>query len=134
MTNVRIRLDPGRTAAFVSRSTSEAAQRGGQRLKGYLAQEISASGRVDTGRMRDDWTVQVRERGSRSVAEVVSNVPYTTYQDQGIGPVRARPGRVLRFRPKGMAGYIFRPRTRGFPGAGFMQRAIRRLSPRDFTP
>lgn len=135
MAGVEIRLYPDRMAELTIRTTHDAARRAAETTERRVKQNIVSSGRVDTGRMLASVdAMMVSQTVTHAEWRVVVDTPYAIYQEKGIGPVHARPGHVLRFRPKGSATFIFRPRTRGFAGAHFMQRAYSALSTSDFLP
>jgi hypothetical protein len=64
---------------------------------------------------------------------VFTRVPYAEFQEKGTGPIVAAPGGILRFKPKGMSAFIFRPRTKGVPALHFMRDVARSLRKSDFT-
>lgn len=67
-----------------------------------------------------------------SKVAVGTPVPYVKYQEFGTrahGPVRAK---MLRFRPKGSAEYVFAKWVRGVQPARFMRKALAALRPSDF--
>jgi hypothetical protein len=106
-----------------------AAQRTKVRIQGYIRQQ----GRVRTGAMVRSIRTSPRRSGpNRSAYSVTSGLPYTKFQNDGIGPVVARPGSVLRFKPKGSNVFIFRPRTRGFTGGHFFEKAQNAIRLTDF--
>lgn len=95
---------------------------------------VVQSGRVNTGAL----VLSIKEERAlygptRSTWRVGSDLEYAIFQELGIGPVHARPGGVLRFKPKGAVAYIYRPRTKGFEGAHFLEDALRRLTAHDYT-
>lgn len=96
---------------------------------------ITRSGRVDTGAMRNGM-VALRVRGARQGVwyEVGTPLPYAIYQHEGTtGPIRPRRARVLRF--KGNSGsYVFPRQVRGVTAEPFLTDALRSLSLSDFTP
>lgn len=132
-THVTVRLDKTKVNSLLYQVTDKGARKAAERTRDRAKAGIVAAGRVDTGRMLNGIRVT---KGSttptRTEYRVGTSVPYAGYQEEGIGPVVARRGGVLRFRPKGSSVFIFRPRTRGFPGAHFMRNAYRSLSLRDF--
>lgn len=102
-----------------------------KRAQIYLLQE----GRVRTGALHESIKARpAQPRNGMPVWEVGSLLPYAIYQEFGIGPVVARKGKVLRFTPKGGGIAIYRPRSRGFRGARFMERAFYALRSEDFVP
>ena len=98
-------------------------------------ENVVRAGRVRTGKMRDTIKAGKAVRhGSRVRIQVNSGVPYSVYQEYGIGPVVPIRAKALRFVPKGGGGVVFAKRTRGFPGAFFMRDALRALNVQDFIP
>lgn len=102
---------------------------------------ISAEGRVDTGAMRGSIRTarlaHSRGPGGRfSVGvgyQIGTDLPYARFQHQGtLGPIFPRHARVLRFRPSGSTGYVFRPRVRGIEAVPFLTRALESLNTGDF--
>lgn len=114
--------------------TREGAQNAAITTAHRVQQNIRAAGRVDTGRMLN--SIDIRKDRSTENSDwwtVGSNLDYTMYQEKGIGPVHARPGGILAFKPKGSYAMIFRPRTRGFSGANFLRNAASSIRFRDFV-
>lgn len=135
-TSVRIILDQRAINRLTAGTTDVSARRAATRVRDRAKGNLTASGRVNTGRLRDSITA--RRAGStdpkRAVYEVGSNVFYAGFQEHGIGPVYPKRAKVLRFRPKGSSSFIFRPRTKGFPGAHYLERAYKSLTMRDYLP
>ena len=130
---VRLQID-GRAVRTISQNTNrEASERGAQRAKELIQQEIRAAGRMDRYRMFHSVRVH-RERasGSQFSAWVGPDVPYAKWQNDGTGPIYPRRAKVLRFKPKGSGSFVFARRTKGVPAARFMEKAARRLSTQDF--
>lgn len=75
---------------------------------------------------------QIMHLGNLLMVEVGSPLFYAIYQEKGIGPVVPVKAKVLRFQPKGSSTYVFASRTKGFPGAYYLTRAIRSLTVADF--
>lgn len=132
---VKLTLYHANISRLTSKVTSESSRRAAEKTKKAIQSEIVASGRMDTGAMHRSIEVSpVAQSPEKSSFKVGSSKDYFKYQDQGIGPVTAKSGKVLAFSPKGMSATIFRPRTRGFPGAQFLRKARARLSVRDWLP
>src|SRR5690606_6421072 len=80
-------------------------------------ENVVRAGRVRTGKMRDTIRAgKAMNQGTRVRIQVNSGVPYSVYQEYGIGPVVPIRAKALRFTPKG-GGVVFAKRTKGFPGA-----------------
>lgn len=130
---LRIEWDNAALGELKGKAIKATSRRAADKTKQRVQQNIRASGRVRTGRMVNSVAVTVaRQDNNRLTYYVGSTVPYATWQNDGIGPVHAKRGRVLAFQPKGSSVVIFRPRTRGFTGAHFYEKALRALTKRDF--
>lgn len=125
-------LDRSAIERLLRGTSATAARKGAEKTKARVQANIRASGRVRTGKMHDSIEVVLVEEGRVTTYAVRSTLDYTYYQEEGIGPVVARPGKVLRFQPKGSAVFIFRPRTKGFAGAHFFRNAMREMKLSDF--
>lgn len=129
--NVQVTLDKSKLNPFLVNVTEASAGRAAVRVR----DRARANAPVRTGKLRDSIRFRTKTRTQDlTVIEVSSNVPYAKYQEYGIGPVHAAPGGILRFQPKGMSAFIFRPRTKGFKGKHFMRDAYRSISLSDFLP
>lgn len=132
---VKIKLDEKLLNPFLVDVTNTSAKRAAQRARDRARENITRAGRVDTGRMRDSIRIHVTRTDPKgSEYTIGSEVPYTSFQEEGIGPVYPVRARVLRFKPKGSSVFIFRPRTKGFLGAHFLRDALRSVTLRDFEP
>jgi hypothetical protein len=133
---VEVRLDTRLINPMLANLSDATAKRAAIRVRDRARSNVVAKGRVNTGRLLHSITARsmVRPAAGSARYAVGSSLDYASYQEEGIGPVHARPGHVLRFRPKGSAVFIFRPRTRGFPGAHFMRDAYRSIKLQDFLP
>lgn len=112
-------------------SVKKAAEKTAQRANA----NVRAKNRVRTGALASSYVAkQARSTTGRFIAgyDVSSPLPYAKFQEEGIGPVVAKPGKVLRFQPKGMSTFIFRPRTKGFKGAFQLRDAYKALTLQDF--
>lgn len=118
---------------IVGRAVSKAAGRTRDRAK----QNITTSGRVDTGAMRQTLnSQQIRQTATSVTHRVSTNVgKYAEYQEEGTGPGRIYPKRakVLRFKPKGSKAFIFATSVAPVKGAHFMRKALQRLNLTDFS-
>lgn len=133
--SVQIHLDQGAVHALVGGMTSAAAKRAADKTRDRAKANVTSSGRVASGRMRDRIVSSKQASvGDVAVYEVQAQRPYSWWQEKGIGPVVPKRAKVLRFKPKGSDVFIFRPRTKGFKGAFFMERAYRALGARDYLP
>lgn len=117
------------------RAAEMTAKRGAERTRDRARANLKAAGRMRSGKLHN--SIQARkesERGGRVVYTVGSPLEYASYQEYGIGPVHARKGKVLAFKPKGSSVTIFRPRTKGFSGAFFLKKARDAITVNDFLP
>lgn len=115
--------------------TQVVSRRAAIRVRDRARDNVTAAGRVNTGAMRDSIRVYpVYSHPEASSFEVGSVLPYTNYQEFGIGPVFPVTAQVLRFKPKGSGVFVFAAYTRGFKGAHFMRKAWRSITVRDFLP
>jgi hypothetical protein len=129
---VEVRLDKSTLNSLLMDVTQASAGRAAVRVR----DRARGFAPVRTGKLRNSIRFETIERNSdlTRINIQTNNTPYAIYQEEGIGPVVAPPGGILRFQPKGMTSFIFRPRTRGFKGTHFMKRAYQTLSLSDFLP
>jgi hypothetical protein len=127
-----VRIDQTAVQRLLTRVSSTAALKAATKTQGRVQANMREKQRIRTGRMVTSVNVHAVKIGSSSTYSVSSDVPYVGFQEDGIGPVFARPGGVLRFQPKGSAVFIFRPRTKGFPGGHFFRDAQRDIKLSDF--
>ena len=93
---------------------------------------ITAAGRVDTGQLRNQVESEVVLRGQEVVARVVSRAAHTMYVHDGTsGPIVPRRARVLRFKPRGAAAFVFTPQVDGIKATPFLTDALSELSIND---
>ena len=131
--SVTVRLDRSRVSSLVAETSSASAKRAAEKTKGRVQSNIRAAGRVDTGRMLNSIKVTAgTTNGPISDYYVSSDEEYTRYQEDGIGPQRARPGGFLVFKPKGSGTFVFAKQTKGFKGAHFFRDAYAKLTLADF--
>lgn len=132
-TTVRITMNRAAITRLTGQIADDSAHRAALATQARVKANITAAGRIRTGRMLDSIRVVKDRTTDTSVTyEVRSRLSYTRYQEDGIGPVVAKRGSVLRFQPKGSAVFIFRPRTRGFEGAHFFRDAHAAIRLGDF--
>lgn len=115
---------------IIGRSVQHAAGVARDNAKRIITQE----GRIDTGALRQNVrSEEVTTSMSGVYWRIISDLPYSMYQHEGVqGPIYPRRAKVLRFRPKGGGGYIFRAKVNGFPGIYFLTRPLAELSVSDF--
>lgn len=129
---VIVRIDQTAIRSLLTRVSSKAALKAATKSQDRVQASMRRQHRIRTGTMVTSVKVETLKIGESSSYIVTSNLPYTVYQEEGIGPVIARPGHVLRFQPKGSAVFIFRPRTKGFAGGHFFREAQRLVRLSDF--
>lgn len=130
---VQVTLSPRSMRKLGDDVTSELARKAALTTKARLQGYIRAQGRVRTGAMVRSIRTSPRRSGpNRTSYSVTSGLLYTKWQNDGIGLVVARPGGVLRFKPKGSNVFIFRPRTKGFTGGHFFEKAQNAIRLTDF--
>lgn len=138
MAGVRVRVSLDRQAFRAMEQPGGMIESGVRRAAGVVRdnakRNITAAGRVDTGRMRNSIESQRMSRGNGVWYEVASRLPYALYQHEGTKDHGPRRARVLRFKPKGSSVYVFARRVRGVRGVPFLTDALRRLTARDFYP
>lgn len=88
--------------------------------------------RVDTGLLRASISVQLRTWASGDIAvRIGTNVYYAFWVHEGTGiygprhtPIVPKRARYLRFKPKGMAKYIYRKSVKGMKPNPFLVKAL----------
>ena len=83
-------------------------------LKGeaFAKQRVRNNGSVVTGTLvRSIAATPARWAGGEATGMFGTAVPYASIVEDGRGPITARPGKVLRFKPKGSSKFIFRKRV-----------------------
>lgn len=132
---VIIKLDQNLINPFLARVTDLSAKNAAQKTASRANANVRARGRVRTGRLASSYKATRTSAGPNASAySVGSDVSYAPFQEEGIGPVKAKKGHVLRFRPKGSSVFIFRPRAKGFRGAHQLGDAYKAISLGDFLP
>lgn len=133
VSSTKITFDQSAITRLLSGTTDAASKRAAGRVADRANRNVVAKGRVRTGALSRSYRATKVSSGTTSATyEVGSPLGYASFQEDGIGPVHARPGGVLRFMPKGSSVFIFRPRTRGFSGAHQLRDAMAALTERDF--
>lgn len=128
--NQREMLQPG---GVVYRGFQKAAGRTRDRAKVNLTRV----GRVDTGRLRNSIVYEIQVNGPKISATVGTDVEYAKFihsgtANNGQGFIYPRRATVLRFRPRGGAGFVYAKKVRGIKGTPFIQDAIDDLTAADF--
>jgi len=134
MAGARIAINEAAWGREVKRISKKSAERAAEQLKTNLRMEVLAAGRVQTGRLANDWEVAVipaRTLFGYRLA-VYTRVSYARYQNDGTRgskPVRAK---ALRFSPNGGPA-IFRMKSGPIPAARFMERAVGSMKVSDWA-
>jgi hypothetical protein len=131
---VIVKVNPGLINAAVAPLADLSAKRAADRTAQRANQNVRSAGRVRTGKLASSYKAKKVPRANGAAYSVGSDLEYAGYQEEGIGPVHAAPGRVLAFVPKGSGVMIFRPRTSGFRGAHQLVNAYKQLSLQDYLP
>jgi RNase P/RNase MRP subunit p29 len=130
---VTVNIDESALRAFLANEGVAAVGRATGAVRDYAKAEITAAGRVATGKMRNATVSEVAQvRGNEIVGRVVTETDYALFQHEGTrSPIVPRRARVLRFRPRGQA-FVFRPEVSGVTGVPFLTNGLGRLRPDDF--
>lgn len=128
-----IRINSSRWDRIVTRVTGAAVDRAVVRQKERLREEVYATGRVNTGRMAEEWNhYEIPARTARGKRYAIySPLPYTKYQNDGTRGSKPIPPRKALKIPVG-GKMIFRTKSGPIPAARFMQRASDSMSVRDW--
>lgn len=136
MSGVRIRFTMDRQEfhrMVTSGSIDQAVSRAAGRVRDEAKKEITAQGRVDTGKMRQSGRTQkVSGPSGGSWYEVEFPGDVAWFQHEGTREHGPRRARILRFKPKGSSGFVFAHRVRGVTASKFLTRALQRLRASDF--
>lgn len=109
---------------FSLEATRNVAMAGRRKARTIITQE----GRKDTGEM---WNgVQVEQVG-RTGHRLVSKADHSIFQEKGVKPFSAKPGKVLVFKDHKTQTLVFTKKVKGFDGIHFMERAMKSLKARD---
>lgn len=113
----------------------------GDKLTSRAADNVQARARrlapFRTGRLREG-IIKVKVRGGVNPAySVVNSTRHGRFQNDGTGPIFARPGGVLAWPANSMnnpfgTGMVFAKRTRGVPAVHFMEKAAASITAADF--
>lgn len=131
MAKVRVEIDRAKLDRILTDARTESSHRGALATSKKVKENITRSGRVDTGRMRN----QVSARKSREGWWMVQgSAPYTGFQEFGTGPRIYPKGKFLVFKPKGSNSFVFAKSVRGVSAGNFFKNALASLSVSDFLP
>lgn len=84
---------------------------------------------VRTGRLRQSINSRVIVRSTQVTARISARPKYAKIHHQGRGPVRAKPGKALRFRPGGTRGpFIYRTSVGPAKGNPFLTEAVKEVT------
>lgn len=131
-TAVTVRLDEARVRALVQGQGSpvwDAMVRAGAVTRDRAKLGLTTAGRVDTGQLRNQVEAETFLDGQDVVTRVVSRAGHTMYVHDGTtGPIRPRRARVLRFKPRGAAAFVFVPEVSGIEATPFLTDALAELT------
>lgn len=138
--NVTVNVDEGAVRAWIEQEVAGGVLAAAGRVRDMAKAVITADGRVDTGQMRNTIVAEVnRTEGNTVVGRVTAESEHAVYQHEGTAQeIVPRRARVLRFRPRGSATFVFAPSVRGIHPANptkplpFLTMALDRLAPGDF--
>lgn len=136
-TTVKVRLDPSKLNPYLVQVADASAYRAASRVAARANANVRAAGRVATGQLAQSYVARQSRnpRGQFQAGyEVSSPLERALWQEEGIGPVVPKRASVLRFKPKGSSVFIFRPRTKGFPGAHQLRDAYNAIGLSDYLP
>lgn len=108
-------------------------QRLTQRARTLAVGELTAAGRIDSGILRNSIATETTLQAGTVVGRVEARTPYARIVHEGRGPVVPVRRRVLRFRPKGSATYVFSREVGPVQGVPYLTDALRRLDITDMT-
>lgn len=136
MARIELNLYPAAVEAMIGRHSDRAAKRAADATRDRAKANLVRAGRVNTGKLlRSIHTFNRTAGRDRAVYAVGSALHYAGWQEEGVkGPIFPKRAKVLRFKPKGSATFIFRPSVKGFAGAFYLRDAYRSLSRKDFLP
>ena len=126
-------IDSRAVGALLSDVTNAASQRAAYRVRDRAKQNLTAAGRVNTGKLRDSIkATRTMQTPTVSTWSVGTDLFYAGWQEYGRGPVRPVKAKVLRWRPKGSSTFIFRPYAGPAAGAHYLRDAYRTTTVQDF--
>lgn len=133
---IRITLDRAaieRLKTGRDQPVDRAVRRAAGRARDMARRNITADGLVDTGRLRQSIASEhLRTTPTETRYEVGSDLDYAIYPEVGTRDHGPRTARVLRFRPKGAAGFVFARRVRGVRAYRYLRRVLDQLRVSDF--
>jgi hypothetical protein len=129
-----VRIDSAKLQAQLHVIANKSAKKAAEAYRTKLREEILQSGRVETGEMMQNIEIRPGTPGPHSERwKVIPKSKHFRFQNDGTRGTSARPGQVLRFKPKGATAFIFRASTGPIRAANFMRKAARRMTAKDFT-
>lgn len=111
---------------------NEAAWNAAFNLRLYAQSNIIQAGAVDSRELLGSFEIEDLSRDQKALFRVGPTVHYAKWVEEGRGPIHARPGGVLAFKPKGSSKMVFAKRVGPAKGIHFMRGAKDRLTARDF--
>jgi HK97 gp10 family phage protein len=133
--SLKVTIDARKLNTLTNKVTDQCARKAAGITRDRARSNLVMAGRTNTGKLAASITTRKRASpAGRAIYDVGSPLSYARYQEEGTRGVPARPGQILRFKPKGSAVFIFRPRTKGIKGVHFLRNAYRSLTKQDFLP
>lgn len=133
---IELKLDETEIARALGDSgmVGAAVRRAAGKTRDRAKQNLTTSGNVDTGALRNSVRSVRSTVSTHGVTYLVgSELPYAKWVEGGRGPVVPRRAKVLRFKPKGAHGYVFAASVGPAEGSHWLQRAFEQLSAADFA-
>lgn len=128
-----IRLDEGKMTPHLARIAERGARNAARATVDRIQANITRLGRIDTGQMREDWTIRADVSDLHPRMFISSGVPYMLYQERGTRAHGPRNAQFMVFTPKGSSRVVFAKWVRGVKAGHFVRDAYRRLSVSDFV-
>ena len=129
-----VRINSSKLYRVVHKMSQDASERAAHKLRERIRAEIIQSGRILTGEMMERIDVErAIPHPFEGRAHVQPKTKQYHFQDDGTRGTPYRPGRILRFRPKGSGVFIFRRSTGPITAARFTDKAARKMRPHDWT-
>lgn len=129
-----VHIDSAKLNRALKNMSDAASAKAAHKLRQRIRTEILASGRIDTGEMMERIDVhKTVPHPKQGRYRVVPKTKQFKFQNDGTRGSHAKPGRALRFKPKGSSVFIFRKKTGPIPAAHFLEKAKRRMTPHDWT-
>jgi hypothetical protein len=130
----RVRINDAAVIRVVAPMTKRATKRAAEKTALRAARNVLVMGLVDSGELAQSF--RVRELASAPLLsrfEVYSTAKHAKYPEFGRGPIDAKPGKFLVFKPKGAQSFVFAKHVGPVRAYGFMKKAKQQLRVSDFV-